>query len=130
MKKREGFFRPAIGGTGLLVIFAVLCLVVFALLSVHTVLAEQRLSDAAARSVTAWYTADLQAQEIFARLRGGETVAGVEQVGEEYHYTLPISHHQTLVVVLNEHNGCWEVLSWQAVPHPPVGDTSLPIWQE
>lgn len=130
MKKREITFRPAIGGTGLLVIFAVLCLVVFALLSVHTVLAEQRLSEAAARSVTAWYDADLQAQKIFARLRSGEAVPGVEPVGEEYHYSVPISGHQSLFVALKEQNGCWEVLSWQTVPHPPEGNTALPVWQE
>lgn len=130
MKKREGNFRPAIGGTGLLVIFAVLCLVVFSLLSLHTVLAEQRLSQAAARSVTAWYDADLQAQQIFARLRSGETVPGVEQTGDCYQYTVPISSHQTLQVVLKEQNNRWEVLSWQTLSHSEDGNTALPVWQE
>ena len=129
MKKENKGTQPALGGCSLLVIFAVLCLTVFALLSLHTVLAQQRLSQASAQRVRDWYAADLQAQEVFARLRSGEIPADVEQIGEEYRYSVPVSQNQTLEVTVKETKGSWEVCSWQTVAHPVDGDTALPVWQ-
>ena len=43
--------QPTVGASSLVVIFAVLCLTVFALLGLSTVRADQRLSDTAAVSV-------------------------------------------------------------------------------
>ena len=67
MAKRSG--PAAVGGSSLLVIFAVLCLVIFALLSLSTVRADGRLSQASADAVKAYYKADCRAEEIVARLR-------------------------------------------------------------
>ena len=53
--------------------FAVLCLTVFAVLSLTTVQADARLAEASARAVEEYYAADCAAQEILARLRNGET---------------------------------------------------------
>ena len=128
MKKRQYGSLPALGGSSLLVIFAVLCLTVLALLSLITVLAEQRLSQAHARSVEEWYGADLQAQEIFARLRSGETVPGVERREDTCQYSVPVSGHQTLQVTLRKKGNRWEILSWQTVAHPEAGDSSLPVY--
>ena len=129
MKKREYLSVPATGGSSLLVIFAVLCLVVFSLLSLNTVLAEKRISEASARAAEDWYAADFQAQEIFAQLRAGEQVPGVSRTGQRVSYSVPISGHQTLLVVLEERDGCWEVISWRADAHPEDGDSTLPVWQ-
>ena len=60
---------PAVGGSSLLVIFSVLCLTVFALLSLSTVQASGRLSSTSAQAVAAYYQADSQAEAILARLR-------------------------------------------------------------
>ena len=86
MKKREDISIPVTGGSALLVIFAVLCLVIFSLLSLNTVLSEKRISEASARVTEDWYAADLRAQEVFARLRAGERVDGVMQTGQTYTY--------------------------------------------
>ena len=129
MKKKDGLSLPAIGGSSLLVIFSVLCLTVFSLLSLNTALSEQRLSQAYREDVQQWYAADLQAQELFAKLRSGETVPGVDRSGGQYAYSLPISGHQTLQVVLRENGGSWEVISWRATAHPEDGDSNLPVWQ-
>jgi len=129
MKKREQMSIPATGGSSLLVIFAVLCLTVFALLSLNTVLAEKRISEASAQQVQDWYRADLQAQEIFAGLRRGETLPGVTQTGTQYAYTVPISRHRRLEVRVKEENGSWEVLSWQTVAQPEEVQETLPVWQ-
>ncbi len=129
MKQQKSLSLPAVGGSSLLVIFGVLCLVVLSLLALNTALSDQRLSEAAARNTQQWYAADLQAQEIFARLRNGETLAGVEHVQDHYRYFVPVSEHQTLQVTLKETQGCWEILSWQTIAHPEDGNTALPVWQ-
>ena len=129
MKKRNAISIPAIGGSSLLVIFAVLCLVIFSLLSLNTVLAEQRLSHAYGTSTEDWYAADLRAQEIFARLRCGETVPGVEKLEDQYRYAVEVSQHQTLQVTLRKNAGNWEVLSWQTVAHMEERDSTLPVWR-
>lgn len=129
MKKKDHISVPATGGSSLLVVFAVLCLVIFSLLSLNTALAEKRLSEASAKAAEEWYAADRKAQEIFARLRAGEAVPGVQRSGTVYTYEIPASGHQTLLVSLEKNDHCWEILSWQTIPHPEDGDTTLPVWQ-
>jgi len=53
MRKREQSAVPAVGGSSLLVIFAVLCLTVFALLGLSAVQAYGRLSEASVQAVSA-----------------------------------------------------------------------------
>lgn len=120
-RKREVFFPPAVGGISLLVAFAVLCLTVFALLSLTTVQADARLAEASARAVEEYYAADCAAQEILARLRNGETPVEAESHsydswhrGTRYTYAVPISESQELQVeVLLDGEDC-EILCWQA----------------
>ena len=63
---------PMVGGSSLLVIFAVLCLTVFAMLSLTQTQADRRLARNSWSAVTGYYRADCQAQEILSRLRAGE----------------------------------------------------------
>lgn len=128
MKQKAPISPPAIGGSSLLVIFAVLCLTVLSLLSLSTVQAEKRLSDIAASSVTAYYEADLEAQAIFARLRAGETVPGVEESEGIYRYVCAISPNQHLEVALRKEGECWTVLRWQTAAQPEEISTTLPVW--
>lgn len=129
MRKRERFSPPAVGGSSLLVIFAVLCLTVFALLGLGSVLAEKRMADAAAHTVAAYYEADCQAEEIFARLRNGEIVKGVHQEENYYRYTCFISQNQQLEVELLRENGGWEILRWQAVAQVELTEEDSPaVW--
>lgn len=114
MDKEKRFSPPAVGGVSLLTVFAVLCLTVFALLSLTTVQASRRLADAAARSVTEYYAAECQAQEILARLRGGEVPEGVAQTGELYSYACPISSARELAVEVLVRGSEYTVLRWQA----------------
>ena len=129
MRKRQRFSPPAVGGSSLLVIFAVLCLTVFALLSLGTVQADRRLADASAASVQAYYEADCQAEEILAQLRSGRQPEGVSNEGNEYWYTCPISDTQSLQVRVRLDGDKWTVLQWQAVStvlwEP---DQSLDLW--
>ena len=137
-RKKESFSPPALGGSSLLVVFAVLALTVFALLSLSTVRADVRLGDAAADSVCGYYRADGKAQEILARLRSGECPAEAELHPEDawtlmdrYTYTVPISDTQELQVevLVNPADGSYSIRRWQAVA---VGaweyDDTLDVW--
>ena len=126
--KHHRISAPAIGGSSLLVILALLALTVFALLSLSTVQAEKRMADAAARSVADYYAADLEAERIFARLRAGETVDTVAVQGNNYSYGCAISEHQILKVQLEKKEDTWYVCRWQVIASPePISET-LPVW--
>lgn len=128
MAKKQRLSVPVIGGSSLLVIFAVLCLTVFALLSLSTVLADGRLNQASVDAVSAYYEADTQAEEVFARLRQGELPAEVTETNGIYTYTCPISENQSLQVVLEKAAEGWNVLRWQAVVTAEWEEKALTLW--
>ena len=126
MDKKSRFSPPAVGGISLLVVFAVLCLTVFALLGLATVQADLRLADASAQSVKAYYEADCRAQELLARLKNGEFPEDVYLDGEHYVFDVPISEGQKLSVELDRD---FTVLRWQAVSAWEwESDETLDIW--
>lgn len=129
MKKHNASHAPIIGGCSLLVIFGILCLAVLALLSLRSALSEKQLSDASARSVTAWYQADLEAQRLYAGLRSGELPDGAVIDGVYCHFEIAVTQNQTLEVTLKEENGSWTIQKWQAVATPPEINHTLPVWQ-
>jgi hypothetical protein len=127
--EKERFSPPAVGGSSLLVIFAVLCLTVFALLGLSTVQADGRLSDASADAVSGYYAADCQAETVLARLRAGELPEGVTVQGDVYAYTCPISDTQALEVEVRVDGTEYAVLRWQAVATADwQTDDSLHVW--
>ena len=127
-KRRETF--PPIGVSSLLVIFAVLCLTVFALLSISTVRADQRLHENAANAVQCYYQADCEAEEILARLRSGERPDEVAEKNGVLTYTCTISDTQTLVVEVQVDGTDYNILRWQAVSTADwQASDQLPVWQ-
>ena len=129
MDKRRSFQAPVVGGSSLLVIFAVLCLTVFALLSLSTVQADSRLSDASAAAVSEYYAADCRAEEILAQLRTGQVPEGVRVKADTYSYTCPISETQELQVEVRIRENGWEILRWQAVSTTQWNeDETLSLW--
>lgn len=113
MDEKRRFSPAAVGGSSLLVIFAVLCLTVFALLALSTVQADGRLSQKTAQAVAEYYDADCRAEEIFARLRAGEVPEYVTQNGGIYTYACPMSDTQRLCVKVRREENGWRVLCWQ-----------------
>lgn len=129
MKEKHSISIPAVGAGSLLATFAVLCLVVFALLSLSTVQAEKRLADAAVQAVTDYYAADFRAEQIFARLRRGELPAEVMRQENVYTYKTTISEHQYLLAELEQAEDGWRKLRWQTVSlEEPVETETLPVW--
>lgn len=119
---KRSFSPPTIGGSSLLVIFAVLCLTVFALLSLSTVQADGRLSDKTLEATESYYRADSKAEEILAELRSGQVPDGVTRTdlgqteGEAgYSYAVKITDSQALAVDVIIKGQDYEILRWQAV---------------
>ena len=117
---------PMVGGSSLLVIFAVLCLTVF----LAQGQADRRLAQSSWSAVTGYYRADCQAQEILAQLRAGERPDGVTAEGEGvFSYACPISDAQTLEVRVRLTGENYEILSWQAVFTADwQADEDLDLW--
>ena len=115
MKRKENMFVPTIGGTSLLVMFAVLCLTVFALLTLGTVQADRRLSNASLKASVDYYAADVRAETVFAQIRQGDVPECVTVENGTYAYSCPISDRQVLMVQLRKEGTSWKVLQWQAV---------------
>ena len=123
-EEKRRFSPPAVGGSSLLVIFAVLCLTVFAMLSMSTVQAENRLRDSSAESVEGYYEADTEAEKVLSRLRDREVPEGVELssvtpdgMTVTASYSCPISATQSLFVEVLFENGLgddYTILRWQA----------------
>lgn len=118
---------PVIGASSLLVIFAVLCMTVFALLGLSTVRADKRLSDVRTEAVAAYYAADCQAEQILAQLRSGILPQGVTEEDGICRYSCSISPTQALQVEVRR--GDWKILRWQAVSTVSwQGDESITVW--
>lgn len=111
MKKSDT--PTAVGGSSLLVIFVILCLTVFAVLSLSSVRADGRLSEASAEAVQAYYTADCEAEEILAQLRAGIVRSGVTAEGNRYRYECAVSDTQKLVVEAEVIGETYRILRWQ-----------------
>lgn len=115
MSEKRFSMPPLIGASSLLTIFAVLCLTVFALLSISTVNAHQRLRESASQAVTGYYRADCMAEEILAHLRSGECPNGVTECDGIFSYACAVSDTQALVVEVAVNGEDYTVLRWQAV---------------
>ena len=116
MNNRRKFeLPPIVGGVSLFVVFAVLCLSVFALLSVATARADSRMAEASVKAIENYYAADLRAQEILAQLRAGKMPDGVSADGNLYSYRCPISKTQSLTAEVRMEGSDYAVIRWQAV---------------
>lgn len=115
MRKSNAERRPFVGGSSLIVIFAVLCLVVFAILTLTTETSARRLSEVSAEAVKAYYEADTKAEITAAAIRRGEIPSHVEYDGDVYSYSERISDTRSLYVELTCRDGKLTVLRWQAL---------------
>ncbi len=106
---------PLTGASSLLVIFSVLCLTVFAMLSLSTAKADLRIADASVQAIEDYYQADCMAEQILGQLRQGNCPEGVAQNGEFYAYICPISDTQALSVVVKVTENNYEIQQWKAI---------------
>ena len=132
-----------VGTVSLIMIFSVLCLTVFAMLTLSTSSAEKVLADRTASFIKGYYEADSLATEVMADLlaESGEgsfpgTVRGVEIMYEQSEdgatfasFTCHVTDVQDLSVILNLEKGGETVLQWKTEYSQDWGfDDSLFVW--
>ena len=108
------------GAVSLVMIFCVLCLVVFTVLTLSTAVRERQLSELTAERAGAYYQADAQAVETVAALRrGGEVSPEVRYTQEDgatlAEFAIPAGGDQSLEVAVRLTDTDCEILRWQTV---------------
>ena len=123
------------GAVSLVMIFCILCLVIFSVLTLATADREARLSEMTARNTEEYYQADRDATVIAAALRNGSPIPADIDVeiaweGDTASFLLPIGDSLALDVALTVRGGAYEILRWQTVY---VGswepDNVLDLWE-
>ena len=112
MKKRKMSFT-SVGGSSILTIFAVLCFIIFALLSLSTAKADYTLAEKSVNAVSNYYQADVQAEEILAQIRQGHVPEGVVKKGNRYRYACPVDKNQQLTVEVVFKDDSYRILKWR-----------------
>ena len=112
------------GAVSLVMIFCVLCLSVFAVLTLATAERERRLTDLAAGRAADYYAADAEATKIVAALIRGEAPEGgvpVEIMSMDspwgfVSFSVPAGGEQELRVELwLREDGTYDILTWKTV---------------
>ncbi len=120
---------PALGTSSLLVVFVVLALAVFSILSIATVSADRRLSESSISATLGYLSADAECEKMLSELRSGSIPEGAEKEGDVYSYSRKINEMQALFVEVRVSGSDYEILRWSV---EAVGDwepdTDLPVW--
>ena len=118
MKKSGGVS----GAVSLVMIFCVMCLAVFSVLTLATADRESKLSEMAAQSAAEYYQADYNATVIVAALKNGSPLPPGLDVDITWDrdngtasFLLPVGDSQGLDVAVSLQNGEYEILRWQTV---------------
>lgn len=128
MRKRKMSFTT-VGGSSILTIFAVLCFIVFALLSLSTAKADSTLANKSMDAERNYYAADTEAEEILAAIRSGECPEGVTKKGNVYSYSCSIDENLELQVAVVVWNGKYRIDKWQKkYVNEWEADTSMDVW--
>lgn len=119
----------SVGVISLLVIFSVLCLAIFSVLSLSTALNERNLAERSAKATSDYYAAELRCAEIVAQLRSGDSPEGIPimEGGGLLSFSQPIDAAQILQVQLDADTleiTCWRVI-YTADWSP---DTGISVW--
>ena len=125
---RDNSSVSLVGGTSLLLIFSVLCLTVFAVLSLSTAKAGDQLSLSSEQSVLEYYAADTEAEEILATLRRGGYVDGVEEEDSVYSYSCPVNERTSLFVEVRIDGTEYEILRWQTAVEESMIEENWDVW--
>jgi len=132
-----------VGSASIVLVFAVLCLTVFSLITFVVAENDKGLVDANKQLMTGYYSADSLAERVFAELiesgSAPDSVLGVNistdfdsNSGVEYlYYSCPISEDKAINVKLAVNGDSYDILSWR------MGDTgdweadnSMNVWLE
>ena len=110
-------FGSVVGGSSILVILAVLCMTVFALLSIATVKADLRLTEKQTDAIENYYIADCETEEIIGKLRQGIIPEGVTCDGDVYSFTCRISDRRVIETDVRINGSEYEIIRRQTVAY-------------
>lgn len=120
--RRVGTSRSSgigVGGASIVMVFSILCLTIFAVLTLVTASNELALSTRAAAAVTDYYAADSLAVEIYDVLRASDAVPqsalGIKvyaQAEDCIRYIVPVDGNQELCVLLRREGEDLRILEW------------------
>ena len=129
MKKKQQSQTSVVGGSSLMVIFSVLCVVIFALMSLTSATGDTRLNERSMEAVRGYFDADSEAEEILASLRQGIVPEGVRLEDGIYCYACPISETQVLQVEVMTDGTEYQILRWQAASAEEwTPDEHITVW--
>jgi hypothetical protein len=130
-----------IGSSSIVLVFAVLCLTIFSMISLTIATSERTLTDAEVEMVVNYYLADALAEEILAyiRIAGNavpQTIQGIsiQQEREEdilfLSFINPITELKGLYVRIALRNNVYDILQWRMIDLLDwVPDTSIVVWE-
>lgn len=124
------------GAVSLVTMFGVLCLTVFAVLTLSTAVSEAKLSQATAEHAQDYYEADAAAVRIAAALSGrpaeaeGIPITYTEtEEGTEAAFSVPVGENQELTVRILLSDGEYEILCWKSGYRGEwTVDDTLQVW--
>ena len=126
------------GAVSLVMIFVVLCMTVFAVLTLSTAVGESRLAQATAAHVQDYYEADARATAIAAQVAAALTAPEIDGIPVEYvpseqgtHavFSVPAGENQALDVELLLQTPSYAILKWELVYSGDwQADQSIAVW--
>lgn len=128
--KTKQSFGMNIGSTSILLIFVILCLVSFAVLSIVSANADSKLTQKVLDRTTAYYEACNSAETALAAVdntlrsvyeSSSDSESYFEAVGHNKSYAIPVSDLQTLQVTIeilypeNDEDTFYRITNWQVI---------------
>ena len=118
---RKKQFGMNIGSASILLVFVILCLVSFAVLSIVSANADSKLSARVLERTTAYYAACNQAEQSLAGMDKTLQRMYSSSDSEEAYYVIPISDLQTLQVTIeilypeSDEDTFYRITAWQVL---------------
>ena len=108
------------GAVSLVMIFCILCLAIFSVLTLATADRESRLSERTAQNTAEYYQADYNATVIAAALGNGSALpadidAEIAWEGDTAYLRLPVGETLELNAALSVRGGACEILWWRTL---------------
>lgn len=133
-------YGAGLGATSLILMFSVLCLTIFALLSLSAANRDRGYTEKLASSVTGYYEADSRAVEIADALSRAVSegdfapeIKGITILTDgagQFSFLVPIDDRRALAVGLEIKTGETEILFWSVTePNNWSPDDGLKVWR-
>ncbi|MCI5579095.1 MAG: hypothetical protein MR364_06280 [Oscillospiraceae bacterium] len=141
-----------VGYVSIMLIFAVVCLTIFAVLSLKAALSDESFNERSSEFLTQYYNADTAAKETLSKLdslayearksdffedafennvkRINDVSVARVQGGIAASYSVPINEHQKLVVeIVFDENGEYKIEQWQSMNiSEDTSESHLNVW--